>query len=246
MLFDTHAHLVEASTQELHSIDYPVLNVTTDVSQWQKALDLYSGNPYILPALGIHPWFVETASADDLQVLQGQLSSLTVYAVGEIGLDFTDKHKHNKDLQLSILEQQLDMAKTHQLPVSLHCQKAHNDMINLLKQYDLGKAGVLHGLGASREVISRYLDLGYSIGVNGVVCRENARRYHEMVSYFSLEHFVLETDYPNIHLPGEDAAHLCDLNKVAEQIAMLTGYSVEDVLKQTGYNARQIFGFLRV
>ncbi|WP_319380244.1 TatD family hydrolase [Thiomicrorhabdus sp.] len=243
MLFDTHAHLIEASSQELQTIEYPILNVTTSVDQWQAALALYSKYPLALPAFGIHPWFVEEACHQDLETLVKYLASSNAYAVGEIGLDFTDKHKHSSALQLSFFEQQLELAKTNQLPVSLHCQKAHNDMLNLLRQYDLGKTGIVHGLGASKEVVARYLDLGYLIGVNGVSCRENARRYHEMIRHFSLEHFVLETDYPNIRLSESTTGYLSDLNKIAAQIAVLTGYSIEDVIKQTGYNARQIFGF---
>ncbi len=235
--FDTHAHLNSLTDFP----DYFCLNVTTDRSQWHTAIDIHHSHINILPALGIHPWFVEQTQANDLELLAQLLASSDVFAVGEIGLDFGPQYKNTRSLQIACFEQQLSLAKTHQLPVSLHCTKAHNEMIHLLKSYDLGKRGVLHGLGASKEVVGRYIDLGYKIGINAVVCRANARRYHEMVSYFDIEHFVLETDYPNVLLPGQQRADLIDIRAVAVQVSQLKQMSVDDVLEQTYYNAQQIF-----
>lgn len=239
MLFDTHAHLSEASHSELASIDYPILNVTTDASQWQAAIDFHQQNAYLLPALGIHPWFVTQQSFADIDLLENYIERESVIAIGEIGLDFQKQHLATKELQLAIFECQLELAQRHNLPVSIHVIKAHNEMSVFLKEYSI--MGVIHGLGASIEVARAYIDLGYKIGVNAVCCRENARRYHQMLVYFGLNHFVLETDYPNICLPNADIASLADLQQVASCIVDIKNISIAEVIQQTSYNARQVF-----
>ncbi len=236
-VFDTHAHLSKESNLPQHLC----LNVTTKSDEWPTVLYQYQTHPNILPALGIHPWNVESVSDSDMSELAKLLVSHDVYAVGEIGLDFSKQFVATKQSQLQLFEHQLFMAKTYQLPVSIHCIKAHSEVINLLSQFDLGRAGVLHGLGASKELISRYLDIGYKIGVNAVLCRSNARRYHEMIEHFDLDHFVLETDYPNVLLPSADKAGLKDIELIANKIGELKKITVGEVIDQTSYNAHQIF-----
>ncbi len=236
-LFDSHAHLNDLDQYP----DYYCLNVTTQPFEWQQALDIYSKYNQILPALGIHPWFVNDIDQESIEYLNGLLSGANVFAVGEVGLDYTDKHIASKSKQQEVFEIQLSMAKNHQLPVSIHCQKAHNEMFHLLRQYDLGKCGVIHGLGASKEVVTKYLDLGYKIGINAIFCRENARRYHEMVANFDLSHFVLETDFPNVLLPGLLTASILDIEQVAIKIAELKNIPVEQVAKVSTDSAQSVF-----
>lgn len=235
--FDSHAHLTSLSDLP----EYFCLNVTTCSSEWQKAISQHKTYPNILPSLGIHPWYVNDVLPSDLVTLASLLATNNVFAVGEIGLDFTKQHIATKNLQLHFLEQQLFMAKSFQLPVSIHCVKAHNEMLNMLSSSNLGKAGVIHGLGASIELVQRYIDIGYKIGINGVTCRSNARRYHEMVKHFSLDYFVLETDYPNVMLPHHEIVSPDDIHSLASKVSELTGKSIEEVVEQTRYNAEQIF-----
>ncbi|MBO1927508.1 TatD family hydrolase [Thiomicrorhabdus sp. 6S2-11] len=241
MLFDTHAHLIEASQQELDSIDYPILNVTADSSQWYRAITIQKQNPFLLPALGIHPWFVSQESYADIDVLENFIERESIFAVGEIGLDFQKQFVKNKLLQLDIFECQLQLAERHQLPVSIHVIKAHSELLTLLKQYSVG--GVIHGLGASLPLVEQYLGLGFKIGVNGVACRSNANRYHAMLNNFSLAHFVLETDYPNIYLPNRAQSSLSDIRHIAEMVAQIKNITAAEVIQQTSYNARSVFGF---
>lgn len=241
MLFDSHAHLLEASVQEISSLHYPVLNVTTDVSQWSAAITLSKSYPNLLCALGLHPWFVTDGSFADIVLLENYLQREKVTAIGEIGLDFQKSYLANKNLQLEIFEWQLQLADRYNKPVSVHVVKAHNEMLALLKKYSI--KGVIHGLGSSLRQVEQYLNLGLKVGVNGVLCRFNARRYHAMIESFDLSHFVLETDYPNITLPQKSVASLTDISSVASMIAELKGCSQQEVERLTGYNAQQVFNF---
>lgn len=234
--FDTHAHLNNLKDYP----KYPCLNVTTIPSDWPTALDIHSSNSNILPALGIHPWFVNNTSADDITQLESLLATHKISAIGEVGLDFQSQYIGFKAKQIEVFEQMLDLASRYHLPISVHCVKAHNELLKILKSYKT-VTGVIHGLGSSIEIVSQYVDLGYKIGVNGVLCKSNARRYHEMVQYFPLENFVLETDYPNILLPDSPFSSMDDIEVTAFKMAILTNTTKEAVLDKTFYNAKQLF-----
>jgi len=236
-LFDTHAHLNACDTFP----DYPCLNVTTKPEEWGDALDIYRDYPCMYPALGIHPWFVQSNSEDQLLRLSHLLAQRKSYAIGEIGLDFGVKYKINRREQLRVFDAQLVLACEFNLPVSIHVNKAHNDMLRTLKDHVLPKCGVIHGLGGSREVISSYIELGYKIGVNAVACRSNARRYHDMLSYFSLDCFVLESDYPNVIAPSRSCATLDSIHLVASLISNIKEVDLELVYNATFQNASEVF-----
>jgi len=242
MIIDTHCHLDQLSPKQFGSqlnSNSLYLTVGTAPYDWQKILDLSSQYPNIYPALGLHPWFVDSNWLQDVQQLNAILESNTVQAIGEIGLDYSDKYIQTKPLQLMALEQQLSIAEQRTLPLSLHVYKAHNDLLSLLKQFDLG--GVIHGLGSSLQIAQSYIDLGYKLGTNGILVRGNARRYHQLVTHFGIEHFVIETDAPNVLLPGNNEPHLADINTVVAKLSDLTGLSRLQVERITTQNAKQVF-----
>jgi len=240
-MFDTHCHL-NSYFQTLH--DFPdstnsYLAVSTQVDDWVATINFSSIHTNVFCALGIHPWFVTHSFHVDLLVLKSLLASNKITALGEIGLDFNEHYKKFKTLQIECFQQQLELANSNQLPVSLHCIKAHNEMLSLLKNSHV--TGVVHGLGTSIQIAQQYIDLGFKFGVNGVAVRENAKRYHQLIKYFGLEHIVLETDYPNINLPGLVKPSLNDIYDVADKVAYILSITVEDVIQQTDYNAEQLF-----
>jgi len=162
-----------------------------------------------------------------------------VVALGEIGLDFSPPYKENRMLQLEVFSQQLNLASCVGKPVSIHVIKAHNEMLSLLSTVSAN--GVIHGLGASKEIIKRYIDLGFKIGVNGVILRENSRRYHELVICFGLENLVLETDFPHVKIDSLNPPKLGDILLVANKMASLLNISLEEVLNQVVQNTHKIF-----
>jgi len=240
-MFDTHCHLNSYydNSQPFPKSDHSFLAVSTQLKDWVPTLEFSAKYNHVFPALGIHPWFVNDSFSVDLLVLKSLLSKTKVTALGEIGLDFKDEYKNTKSIQLTCLEAQLQLAQHLKLPVSLHCIKAHNEMLSLLKQYKV--KGVIHGLGGSVQIAQQYINLGFKFGVNGVTVRDNAKRYHELVQIFGLQHIVLETDYPNVNLPGLVKSDLADINTVAQKVADLLKVSVEDVVEQTDYNSFQLF-----
>ncbi len=250
MIIDTHCHLdslLESSSDFMdsqsvfqeHNLSPHFIAMSVSPDNWSVVLKLSLLYPTVHTALGIHPWYVTAKSSSSLQSLEKLLKTEQVVALGEIGLDFSPAYQHSKKNQMELLEAQLSLAETFCKPVSLHVNKAHNELYQSLRQHSL--TGIIHGLGSSLEVAQNYVDCGFKIGVNGVLLRENAHRYHALVRHFGPKHLVLETDYPNVRLPGLVKSNLHDTIRVAEQVATLLNLSFDDVLHQTTANAQQIF-----
>ncbi|MDG6779168.1 TatD family hydrolase [Thiomicrorhabdus sp. zzn3] len=245
MLVDTHCHLDQIDPNDLKtslSADCVYLSMGTDKNNWQQLLRLNEKYSNIRIALGIHPWFVSDHSVDDLHFLYSLLSQIKVHAIGEIGLDFGLNHKASRDLQLEVFEAQLKLAHELALPISVHVYKAHNEVIALLKRYDV--QGVIHSLGSSVNIAQQYVDLGFKFGVNGILLRENARRYHALVEHFDIRHIVSETDAPNIALPGRSKGHLKDIVVIIERIASLKKLTVAEAQRCLFNNANSVFKFI--
>ncbi|MBN2646450.1 MAG: TatD family hydrolase [Thiotrichales bacterium] len=240
LYFDTHAHLLLASDVQLAAIDYPILNVTTQPAEWPLANNLAQRFPFAKTAYGIHPWFAQNATDQDLDLLEDWIQRVPPCAIGEIGLDFRPVFHGTEKAQLSVFEHQLKLAQAYKLPISVHVLKAHQHLLSCLSDYSV--RGVIHGLGAEVPLVARYLKLGFKIGINATLCRENARRYQQMVQSFGMEHWVLETDFPNVVLPSSQMAALSDLAEIALCLSRLTDLSVDEVLQHCRYNAEQVFG----
>ncbi|VAW43836.1 Putative deoxyribonuclease YjjV [hydrothermal vent metagenome] len=251
MIIDTHCHLdillslpssnishLLKSNKNLE-FDVSFITMSTSSSNWLKQLELSQRFKHVYCALGIHPWYVQDSSFKSLVLLERLIIENSVVALGEVGLDFTSPYKENKNLQIDLLVEQLILAKRFGLPASLHVRKAHNEMLEILSS--IAVRGVIHGLGASKELVRSYIDLGFKIGVNGVVIRENARRYHELVTYFGLKYLVLETDFPHVKIMPLEKPLLSDIILVAEKIASLLNCSLEEVVNKTSLNAQKIF-----
>jgi len=213
--------------------------MSTIPSDWQVQIELTERFQHVYCGLGIHPWYASASSFEQLLMLERLVATNSVIALGEIGLDFSPPYKEDRAVQVDVFSQQLELAHRVGKPVSIHVIKAHNEMVALLSSVNVN--GVIHGLGASKEIIKRYIDLGFKIGVNGIIMRENARRYHELVTYFGLEHLVLESDFPHVKIDALNSPKLSDIMLVANKIAALLNMSFEEVLTQTTQNTLEVF-----
>lgn len=242
-LFDTHCHLTETdySDPQLRyqlpsTIEF--LTVGTHPHDWQSIIQLSQSEVQVYGAIGLHPWFVDNEFEVNIELLSRMLDREDpISAIGEIGLDFSAKYRHTHNFQLQAFELQLVLATEHQLPVSIHCYKAHNEMLSLLKKIPC--KGFMHGFTAGSQMAQEFIKLGLYIGVNGVILNKNARRYHQMVQEIGLSNLVLETDAPyGKNLPI--GRPFDGLHQIAEMVSNLTGYSTDEVCAQTRYNAQKI------
>jgi len=168
---------------------------------WPAVLALASQHEGVYPALGIHPYFLASFDVGHLQLLDGYLATAkNVVAVGEFGLDKMVDFPFEQQLQ--ICKQQLLLAKKYNLPVILHCRKAHNELIQLLQQVKLPRGGVIHGFSGSSQLGLQYIKLGFKLGIGGVITYPRAAKTRQAASELPLTSLLLETDSPDMPISG--------------------------------------------
>lgn len=204
-------------------------------------------------AYGIHPfWAHEVTSADlgaALARLESALAEAEVVAVGECGLDRlrADRGAASLAWQAELLEHQLRIARRAQLPVILHCVRAHGRLIEILDALGpLPKGGVLHAYSGSAELIPRYVEHGMYFGFGGAITKPEFVRGRQSLLRVPADRLLLETDAPDqspawSSAPNEPA----ELARIAQVIAELRGVPLETLASQTTANALGLFGLSR-
>ncbi|MBE0492757.1 MAG: TatD family hydrolase [Thiomicrospira sp.] len=239
MLIDTHAHLPQLnfSADEIH---HPVISVSTDFQSCQSNHTFTINAPnLIFTACGLHPWFVKDTSLDELNLIFGYIQSKNARIMGEMGLDFSDAYKHTRSQQIEVLEAQLSFAYDNDLSVSLHLVKAYDALFDLLVSYPV--QGAIHSFPGSLEQANRFSKLGLKIGVNGLILRDNAPRYHNLIKNMPIESLVLETDAPNIAYPDGRQGDLKMLPLIATRISQIKNIDLNNVSEITTNNAIESF-----
>ncbi|MEA2117443.1 TatD family hydrolase [Halovibrio sp. HP20-50] len=251
MLIDAHCHLdfthFDADRNEVFEaakavgVARFVLPGTTR-ERWQQVLALGERADTSV-CLGLHPYFVDEHQASDINSLDHLLAEHPeVVAVGECGIDgrFTD----TLETQWHYFDAQLKLAKQHSLPVVVHCVHANDKVAKRLRQLALPKAGLIHAFSGSIEQATKFLDLGYKLGLGGAVTYERAKRLRRTVEALPNDAFVLETDSPDMPLSGHQGrrnepqrvVEVCDV------VATLRGQTAEEVAAQSSANAATLFG----
>lgn len=256
-IFDTHTHYDDASfdadREELLSGLFEngvgtVVNICADFPGIPGVLQLADRYDFMYAAVGVHPTEVYDLKDSDIEAVEGYvkagLASGKVVAVGEIGLDYhypdTEKEKQKQWFAM-----QIALAKKLKLPIVVHSRDAAADTLDLIKAEKAEEAGgVLHCFSYEPEMAKIYTDMGFYIGVGGVVTFKNARKLKETVKQMPMELMLLETDCP--YLAPEPFRgkrnNSALLRYVAEEVATLRGMKAEDVIRITAENARRFYG----
>ena len=216
-------------------------------SQSIEALEsLYNSKPAVFRKMaGLHPTSVKEDYSAELQLVERQLAAHPddYVAVGEIGLDFYWDDTF-REQQIAALEFQFDLAEKFHKPVALHVRKAYNEMFEVLKANSAKSlTGVFHCFGSSVQEARKAIDMGFYIGVGGVVTFKNAT-LAEVVRQIPLERILIETDAPYLApVPTRgkrNESSYCTF--VAQKIAELKDVDFETVAEVTTNNATVLFG----
>ena len=210
-IIDSHCHLdfaafdkdrthVIKSCESLGVTDIVIPGITA--ATWEHLLTLcdnHVSSPNSLSlhcALGMHPVFLTHHLEQHITQLDSILSKKNVVAVGEIGLDFFIAEL-NQATQTDLFEQQLVLAKKHDLPVILHTRKSHDKTLALLKKHQI-KGGIAHAFNGSMQQAKSYIDLGFKLGFGGMLTFKRSRKLRQLAKDLPLEAIVLETDSPDM------------------------------------------------
>lgn len=252
MIFESHAHYDDEAfdqdrEQLLNSlnnegIEY-VVNIGSTILDSKRTIELTKKYPFIYGSIGVHPSETKDMSEDDISWLN-QMSSLDkIVAIGEIGLDYYWDCVE-KEVQKHWFERQMNLAKEVKLPVVIHSRDAASDTFDMIKSARLDeKHGVIHCFAYSKEMAKQYIDIGFYIGVGGVLTFKNARKLKEVAEYIPLEYILLETDSPYL-TPEPNRGkrnNSTNLKYVAKEIAKIKNIEYKKVIETTRNNAMKLF-----
>ena len=223
-----------------------VLVPAIDQKSVQTVLDTCRQYPdYCYPMIGLHP---EEVRADWREVLSAMRQQLTpdspFIAIGEVGLDYYWSREFEHE-QLEAFEEQVRWSVETRLPLAIHCRKAQNELVSILKKYAKElPGGVFHCFTGNEQEARELLQFdGFVLGIGGVLTFKKSHLPEVLPSVVPLDRIVLETDAPYmapVPMRGQRnepafTAHV--LQKLAEAY----GVSPQEVAERTTDNAMRVF-----
>jgi TatD DNase family protein len=252
MIFETHAHYednaFDIDREEIlarlskEGIGY-VVNVSSTLETVEKTIALAERYPFLYGAVGIHPENAKELKEENFAWLKEKAKHPKTVAIGEIGLDYywdtTDR-----ETQKIWFARQMELAGELNLPLVIHSRDAANDTYSMMKEANTDRIGaIIHCFSYGVEQARQYLEMGFYLGIGGVVTFTNGRKLKEVVAYAPLSQLVLETDCPYLTpVPhrGERNSSLY-LPYVAKEIARIKNVDYETVVRVTRENAMKFY-----
>ncbi len=140
----------------------------------------------------------------------------------------------------------MDLAKELHLPSVIHSRDAAADTLDMIKSSNLRESGgVIHCYSYEKDMAKIYADMGFYLGIGGVITFKNSRKLKEVVEYIPIEYLVLETDSPYLSPEPNRGKRNTSLNipYIAKAIAELKGMEYEEVVRITNENAKKLYNF---
>ncbi len=212
-----------------------------DLESSQRAVQLAEQHPSLYATVGIHPHDATQWNSATHQQLVTLCQHPRVVALGEIGLDFY-RDFSPREVQYEAFHAQMRLAQTLQLPVVIHCRDAYDPLLETLAEYPAVR-GVLHCFSGTEAHARRGLELGYWLGIGGVVTFRSANSLRAIVREVPRERIVLETDAPYLapHPYRGKRNEPAYIPLIAGQVAALWGMPLEALAELTEQNVRQLF-----
>lgn len=248
MFIDTHCHIsdTEGVTPDLyvkHALDANVKLLIAsfcekeDIMLSTKFVDKYKN---LYTCVGYHPEIANKIVEKDFEILEDLVeNNPKIIAIGEIGLDYY-WNKDNKENQREVFRRQLEIAERLDIPVVIHSRDSIGETYDILSEYKV--RGVIHCFSGSLEMARKFIDLGFLLGIGGVVTFKNSKLY-QVLEQIPLTSIVLETDSPYLS-PEPNRGKVNESSNIpliAEKIALIKNISVEEVASITTHNACQLF-----
>jgi len=258
LLVDTHAHLdagefgadlEEVITRARNVGVNTIVTVGTGVKSGQHSIELAERYQDILVAVGIHPHAASATTEADITAIARLAKHPKVVAIGEIGLDFYRNYSP-RDSQFRTLKWQLELAARLDLPVVIHCRQAHEEMLNVLRDWAAQHAerqtpGVIHCFMGDIETTRQYLEIGFYLSLGGYITYPANRNAHDVIRSIPADRLMVETDCPYLS-PQQYRGRRNEpayVRYTAEELARIRGVPFETLALETTENARRFFGW---
>ena len=260
MLFDTHAHYDDdwfdtdrealLASMPTHNVGL-IVNPGCTVETSETAIRLAETHDFMYAAVGIHPEYSMGVTQADIDRIRELSAHPKVKAIGEIGLDYywekrSPETTPPREKQTQLLRAQLELAREVGLPVIIHDRDAHEDCLNIVKEYD-DLRGVYHCYSGSLETAQEILKLGWYLSFTGVITYGKAKKARHIIEHLPMDRIMIETDSPYLTPEPErlQAKRVRNsslfVHRVAERIAEFQGLTVEEVERITTENGKRFF-----
>jgi TatD DNase family protein len=256
-LYDAHNHLQdERLTARLDEIlrELPTLGMKRCVvngtceKDWPQVDALAKQHAWIIPAFGLHPWFIKERSPNWFDTLRQFLDRNPGACIGEIGLDRWMRDPDVAD-QEKVFVAQLELAAERNVAASIHCLKAWGHLEDLLKRHRRPERGILiHSFGGSIEMAASLAKLGGCFSISGYFAHERKAAQRGVFEKIPVDRLLVETDAPDMLPPpsliANDAGEVNDprnLPKIYEFAANLFAILLPKFAEQMEGNFQKLF-----
>jgi TatD DNase family protein len=251
-MIDTHSHLYLPDFEEdlqavinrckavgIEKVYLPAI----DSSTHDDMMVLAAAHPgWCIPMMGLHPCYVTANYQQEMSMVESWLAKQSFAAIGEIGLDFYHSTEF-KQKQMDVFVWQMNLAMQHDLPIVIHSRSSIDECIKLIAEHGKGRIkGIFHCFGGDERQARKIIDLGFMLGIGGVVTYKNAG-LAKLLETLPLDALVLETDSPYLTpVPFRGKRNESSyLTYVAAKIAEIKGVTIEEVALATTNNSKKIF-----
>jgi len=196
--------------------------------------------------MGLHPCSVKENFREELKTARHYLDKRNFVAVGEIGLDFYWDKTFTTE-QYAAFHEQIEWAMEFDIPIVIHSRNSTAECIKVVAEHQKGKLkGVFHCFSGNIQQAEQIIDLGFYLGIGGVLTFKNSGLDKVMES-ISLDHIVLETDAPYLApVPFRGKRNEPSyLKYIVEKLAVLKNRSLEEVAVITTANAEKLFSMAK-
>lgn len=254
MFVDSHSHIYSADfsldrdeviTRALEAGVERIVLPNIDSSSIKPLLDLTDTLPGLFfPLVGLHPTSVKEDFRKELQILEYWLGKRKFYGIGEIGIDLYWEKAFIEE-QIEAFATQIGWAKERNFPVVIHVRESFTEVMEQLRKvYSPELRGVFHSFTGSFEDAEQIIELGFKIGINGIITFKNSG-LSETIQKIDPKHLLIETDSPWLApVPHRGKRNECSyIVNVAEKLAEIHQTSVQNIASITSKNAKELFGF---
>lgn len=249
MFADVHAHLDDEAfdtdrqevIKKIEEAGIIVVNAGSDIASSRFSVKLAEEFDFIYACVGVHPHEAKKVEKNYLTKLEELAKSPKVIAIGEIGLDYY-YGSSEKDAQQRVFTEQVELAKSLNLPVVVHDREAHKDTADILKKVK-PERGLMHCYSGSLEMAQEFIKMNFYFSFGGVITFKNAKRPKEVVAKLPSDRILLETDCPYMS-PEPYRGKRNDPTRIpiiAAQMATLRGVMLEEIERITYSNFNELF-----
>lgn len=249
-IFDTHTHYNDEKFKDnrdellrkIHKEGIAnICNVGATLKESLESIKLAKKYDFIYSSVGVHPFNVKNLESDWKEKLLELAKNEKVVAIGETGLDYSEK-EFSKEKQFKVFEEQLNLAEKLNLPAIIHSRDAQEDTLSIIKNFPNVK-GVIHCFSGDFKLAEKYVGMNWFIGFTGIVTFKSAEKTRKVAEQIPLENLVVETDCPYM-APEPLRGKVCDssmLKFIIQKIADVRNISFDEVMEQSFENAFKLY-----